>query len=181
MLLLQRGHHCHHRSDKAGTLRTLGPKAPLAPEHFWPNGPLGSVVRGVHPCVTDECPQGLPQLQDGPAGALRLGHPTRLTRLQKPLHFAPDRPHIPGTGGMGQPPVADSMPPVEHLIGLRKASPISWERPPRVIIASMSRSRCAQHTCRRQLGYQVYAYAIRVRVSGTACVREPVFLPEVLG
>jgi hypothetical protein len=32
MLLFQRGHHCHHCSDKAGTLRALGPKAPLVPE-----------------------------------------------------------------------------------------------------------------------------------------------------
>jgi hypothetical protein len=57
--------------------------------------------------------------EDGPAGALRLGHTTRLPRFQQPLHFAPDRPQIPGKGGMGQRPVADPMPPVEHLRGLR--------------------------------------------------------------
>ena len=95
MRLLQRGHHGHHGCDNAGTLRALGPKAPLAPEHAWPHGPLGGVVRGFHPVVTDECPQGLPPRQDGPAGALRRGHPTRLTRFPQPLHVAPDRPPIP--------------------------------------------------------------------------------------
>ena len=34
------------------------------------------------------------------------------------------------------------------------ASPLSRERPPRSIMASMSRSRCAPHTCRRHGGYQ---------------------------
>ena len=37
----------------------------------------------------------------------------------------------------------------------RNASPISQEPPPRPIMASMSRRRCAQHTCRRQGGYPV--------------------------
>ena len=66
MLLLERRHHRHHRFDKAGALRALGPKAPLAPEHPWPNRPLGGVVRGLHPFVTHERPQGLPQLQRSP-------------------------------------------------------------------------------------------------------------------
>ena len=87
MLLLQRGHHRHHRFDKAGAFRALGPKAPLAPEDPWPNRPLGGVVRGLHPVVPHERPQGLPQLEQLPAGALRLGHPTRLARFQQPLHF----------------------------------------------------------------------------------------------
>ena len=66
MLLLQRGHHRHHRFDTAGAFRALGPKAPLAPEDPWPNRPLGGVVRGLHPFVPHERPQGLPQLEQLP-------------------------------------------------------------------------------------------------------------------
>jgi hypothetical protein len=119
MLLLQRGHHRHHRFNKAGALWALRPKAPLAPEDPWPNGPLRGVVRGLHPFVTHECPQALPQLQDLPAAALCLGHPTGLARVQQPRHVAPDGPQIPGKGRVGQRPVADPMPPMEHLTGLR--------------------------------------------------------------
>jgi hypothetical protein len=85
MWLLQRGHHRHHRCDKVGAFRTLGPKVPRAPEDPGPNRPLGGVVRRLHPCVSDERPQGLPQLEQLPAGALRLGRPTRLPYVQQPL------------------------------------------------------------------------------------------------
>ena len=62
VLLLEGRHGRHHRLHKPGALGAMGPKAPLAPEGSRPNGPLGSVVRGLHPFVTYERPQGLPQL-----------------------------------------------------------------------------------------------------------------------
>ena len=119
MLLLQRGHHRHHRFDKARPVRALRPKAPLAPEDPRPNRALGGVVRGLHPFVPHECPQGLPQLAQLPAGALGLGHPTRLTRFQQPLHCLPHGPHVAGKSRVGQGPLPDPMPPLEHLPGLR--------------------------------------------------------------
>ena len=153
MLLLERGHHRHHRCNKARALHTLRPKAPLAPQDPWPNRPLGGVVRGFHPFVTHERPQGLPQLKQLPAGAFGLGHPTALARVQPPLHCLPHRPHRAGKGPMGQRAVADPMPPLEHLPGLRpQGFPTSRDCPPRSILASISRRRCAQQTCRRHVG-----------------------------
>lgn len=118
MLLLQRGHHGHHRFDNASACRAWGPQAPLAPEDRWPHRPLGGVVRGLHPCGPYERPQGLPPREQLPAGALRCGHPTGLARFQPWLHFAPPGPHRAGKGRLGHRPLADSRPPLAHRPGL---------------------------------------------------------------
>ena len=118
VLLCERGHHRHHRIHQPGALGALGPNAPLAPEGPWPNGPLGGVVRGLHPVVTHKRPQGLPSLEHLPTDPCRLWDATGLPLFEPPLHLAPDRPHRAGNACMGQRAVADAMPPVKHLASL---------------------------------------------------------------
>src|SRR5919197_6725064 len=118
VLLFERGYYRHHRFHKPGALGALGPKAPLAPEDPWPNGPLGGVVRGLHPLVTHKRPQGLPSLENLPTDPFRLWDATGLPLFEQPLHLAPDRPHIAGKARVGQRAVADTMPPVKHLASL---------------------------------------------------------------
>ena len=114
---LQRGHPRPQRFDTAGACRALGPQAPLAPEAPWPNRPLGGVGRGRPPGVPHDRPQGLPPLAQRPAGALRLGPPTRLARCQQPLPCLPHGPHRAGQGPLGPRPLADPRPPRQPLPG----------------------------------------------------------------
>jgi hypothetical protein len=87
--LLERRHDGQHRFNKAGSLGTVSPKAPLAPEDARPYSSLRRVVRGLHPLMAHARPQRLAQLQDFPAGAFGLGDTTGLAHLQPPLHLPP--------------------------------------------------------------------------------------------
>jgi hypothetical protein len=156
MRLLKRGHHRPHRVHTLGTLRAGCPKAALAPEHAGPDGTCGRMVRGLHPGVAHARPQGPAPLEDLAATPRGLRHPACLTSFQQPLHLAPD-------GRIERAKLACVRGPSRtrcHQWNLwracaRNASPSSRERPPRLIMASLSRRRCAQQSCRRQLGYQV--------------------------
>jgi len=87
MLLLQRGHHRHHRFDKTGALWALGPKL-LLRQRTLAESPARRVVRGS--TLRDhERPQGLPELQSS-RRCPPSWHPTCLARFQQPLHVAPD-------------------------------------------------------------------------------------------
>ncbi len=48
MLLLERGHHRHHRLDKARPLGTLRPKAAFAPQDTRANSTFRRIVGGLH-------------------------------------------------------------------------------------------------------------------------------------
>jgi hypothetical protein len=118
VLLCARGHHRHHRVHQPGALGALGPTAPLPPADPWPNGPLGGVVRGLHPFVTHKRPQGLPSLEHLPTDPCRLGDTPGLPVFEPPRHLAPDRPPIAGKARVGQRAVADAMPLVKHRASL---------------------------------------------------------------
>jgi hypothetical protein len=157
MLLLACSDNSHHRCHKPGTLRAVGPKAALAPAHAWPNGPLRRIIGRFHPGLPHQRPPRLAPLADVPTRPFRLGDATGVARFEPSLDLPSDRPHVVGETRVRQRAVAHPMPLVEHLAGLPpQRLPISRERPPRSIIASMSRSRWAQQSCRRQGGYQRY-------------------------
>ena len=75
MLLLERGHHRHHRFDKARPCGTLGPKAAFAPEDPRANRPLGGIVRGLHAFDPHERPQGVVDLSSSRQVPSVLGTP----------------------------------------------------------------------------------------------------------
>jgi hypothetical protein len=64
----------------------------MAPEHPWPNSPLGGVVGRLHAGGTHKRLERLALLEDVPTHPCGLGHRTRVARFQQPLHLAPNRP-----------------------------------------------------------------------------------------
>lgn len=118
LLVLERCHDGHHRFDKARPLWAVGPKASLAPEDAGPDRCLCGVLRGVHPLMAYERPQGPAPLEDLPTGAFGLGNTTGLADLQQPLHLLADRLHGGSEAGRRQCLVPDVVPPLQHLAGL---------------------------------------------------------------
>jgi hypothetical protein len=118
MLLLQRRDDGHHRFDKPRALCTLRPEAAFAPEDPWTDRSFSRVVRRFHVRMAHERPQRLPPLEDLPAHPFGLRHATDLSSLQQPLYLLPNPPHVGPKGGVRQRPLPDSMPPVEHLVGV---------------------------------------------------------------
>src|SRR5262245_57950505 len=118
MLLLERGHHRHHRLDKPRALGTLRAKAAFAPQDTWTDGALGHIVSRLDAFHTHKGPQGIIDLEYFPTDTFRLGHTTGLPRLEQPRHVAPQRAHQAPELRVCQRAIADLMPPVEHLAGL---------------------------------------------------------------
>jgi hypothetical protein len=119
VLRLEGRHHGHHGVDTAGPLGPLRAKAPGAPEHSRTARALRGLRARLHALLPDHGPQRLASREDLPAHPLRLRDPTRLPRLQPPCHLASDRPLRVGTARLGQCPVADPMPLLDHVTGLR--------------------------------------------------------------
>ena len=155
MLVLEGGPHRQHRLHKPGALRTVGPNAPLAPEHPRTTGALCGSVRGLNPLMPDDCPPGLRPLEALPTHPCRLRDdpvwPTssrrstsrrigRLELAKLACAKGPSRPRCPQCN-------------IWRACAC-KASPIACEGPPRALMASKSRHRCAHHSCRRHGGYQ---------------------------
>src|SRR6266571_8094124 len=93
----------------------MGTKTSFAPPHPRPNRTLSGIVRRVHPCKMHECPQGLTQLEDFPAHAFGLRHPTRAPGFQQPLDLPSHRAHVAPEARPAEGAIADAMPPVKHL------------------------------------------------------------------
>ena len=118
MLLFEGGHDGHHRFDKARAFRTLGAKAPFAPEDPGADRALGRVIGRFDPGMAHERPQGLPPFEEVPTGPFGCRGATRLTRFQQAFYLASDRPHRAGNARVGERAIADPMPPVKHVAGL---------------------------------------------------------------
>src|SRR5437763_14128282 len=119
MLLLERGHHGHHSLDKPRPLGTLRAKTAFAPQDTWTDSALRRIVGRLDAFHTHKGPQGLIDLQHFPTDAFRLCHATGLASLEQPSHVAPQRAHQGPELRVGQYAVADLVPPVEPLAGLR--------------------------------------------------------------
>src|SRR5215211_5263469 len=115
VLLLEGRHDGHHRFGKAGALRTVGAKAPFAPEDAGTNRPFGRIVGRFHPLYAHGRPQGLPQREDLAAHPFGLRNATGLPSFEQPLHLPPDGAHVDSEAGGFEGAVTHPMPPVEHL------------------------------------------------------------------
>ena len=120
------------------------PQLPLRHSTPVPHYPLGRVVRRLDAFQRHARPQRRTQLEARPTDARGLRGATRAAGFEPLFDLSTQRtPNAPQARPL-QWPIVDAMPPGKPLTPwLCKASPISWKRPPRPIIASMSRNRCA--------------------------------------
>jgi hypothetical protein len=157
VLRLERGHHRQYRLHEPGPLSTLGANTPLAPQHPRPNRPLRLVVRGRHPCIAHQGPQGRPPLADLPRqGPSVFGTPQCWPTSAR---CSTSR-RMSGMLVRKLACVSVLARTRWHPWAIRRAStrrtfPTSADRPPRLIMASRSCNRCAQDHCHRQLGDQL--------------------------
>jgi hypothetical protein len=87
VLLFKRRYHRHHRFHKTRALRGMGLKAALPPEHPGSTGPLRRVVGWINLFMPDECPQGLPPLDELSTPRFGLRDATGLSHF--PAHTSP--------------------------------------------------------------------------------------------
>src|SRR5262245_31610362 len=118
MLLLERGHHCHHRFDKPRPLGTLCAQAAFAPQHTRTDGPLGRIVGRFYTFHAHKGPQSVVDFEPLPTDAFRLGDATGLARFEPPRDCAPDRPQRAPELGVRRTAIADAMPRMKPLPGL---------------------------------------------------------------
>jgi hypothetical protein len=153
MRLFERGDAGHHPFHKPGALPAVSPNAALTPEDTWPDGPLRRIAGRLHPAMPHERPQGLPPLQDVATRPFRLGDATGLApSSRRAISRRIGRIEVRKLACANVPSQTRCHQWHSRRAGVRKAAPSSAERPPCSIIASMSRSRSAQHRCRRPLG-----------------------------
>ena len=67
LLLMQSGNNSQQTLGKVTACATLGPKAPLTPEHDGAEGPLGGVIGKLYTFLVDKSPQRRLVLKQGAA------------------------------------------------------------------------------------------------------------------
>ena len=166
MLLLQRCHNCHQRFDQVRALDTLRATTAFAPQHPRAHYPLGRVVRRLDAFQRHTRPQHRAQFE---------ARPTDAPRSSRCHTCPPASSHCSTSRRSGLLTLRKrdccSGPSRTRCPWLCRASPISWKRPPRPIIASMSCNRCAPQVFPQ--AYRPSCSLLRVGVPWERLASEP--------
>lgn len=115
LLLTQRSNDGQQALGKLAAGATLGPKAPLAPEHDGTEGPLRRIIRKVHVLLVHKGPQRWFVLQQRATQRRTLGVFTRRSFLQEGANLQLELRGIDTERGALQRAIPHPMLPMEEL------------------------------------------------------------------
>jgi hypothetical protein len=156
------GHHRGEPLDEATSPVAPGPEADLAPDHHWPQGPLGCVVGRLDPLDLDKGPERRPDLEQ--VSTDLVGGRSGQTTFQELAHLILDRRQVCFELG----PIA--------LARLDEGMP--GDEDPRLAIEK----RLAQRTCLTAPSGEPSEVADQVRVAdGSLLERDSIIALEAVG
>jgi hypothetical protein len=115
LLLAQGRNSRQYTLSKLAAHATLGPKAPLAPEHNGAENPFGGIIGKLHTLMVEKTPQRRLMLEQGATQRRTLGVLARRPFLQERADLHPELHGIDAERGALQRTIPYSVPPMEEL------------------------------------------------------------------